>query len=93
MAKIDGLREQERLRQAFSYEKIMADAVDRKEQRRTSMECDDIRIRYGFQEQRAESNARKSIDVLPPGSLHQFDDGGMGQKPEERQQQCHARNR
>ena len=92
MAKSVGLMEQERLRQQFSYEKIMSEAVDRKEQRRSSIDTDDIRLRYGEHEQRSESYVRKSIDVLPVGAQHHFDDGGIGQKPVERQQ-VHSRSR
>ena len=91
MSNVAGLREQERIRMERGYERIMAEANEKKESRRNSMAEEGIRMRYAEQYTKDEINSRRSSEILPHGATHQFDDGGIGQKPLQRQQTCSTR--
>lgn len=74
----NGNVEQERYRQAVSYQKIMDSAVDRKNAKRDSIYTDAMREQFGEEALLKETSIRKSLDSAAQPSQHQFDSGGLG---------------
>ena len=78
MSSKNGHVEQERYRQAVSYQRIMDSAVDHKNAMRDSVYKDAMREQFGAEALQRETTMRRSFDAAASPSQHEFDDGGLG---------------
>ena len=67
-----GKSEQERYKLRISFDKVMADALDRKNEQRSSVYVDGLREQFGERALREETSERRAVDILPQGAAVQY---------------------